>query len=1160
MSRAKNKKKVNNLSRYVLSVKNKSSWVQRYHKCLNYDEIERLIGRVSIFPEFSEQINLSLNSNFSLFYNVNLPLSDLRVNLAWCVGVVTHHEKRIKKFRKLEEKLEEQILIENYEASIEILDEIDRECGLSTWSIGIRGSILKISGEEVKYFKLISDLNNNKGYSDFFKVLLKYIVDRYDENNIHTSLADTFRKQIMRFPDDEFKSFLLYKITPKDYLLDFEINYNGVLKYEKQSSIIDIYKALISYIESSTKNHAFDANLPYHIKNVIIKLNKICYHPIVNNCLNFYSLNPEKPSFNFELPVLDLYTQGKYEEIARSIYVNKPLKYIEFEILSKSISRLPSNFPFVFDEGILGKILRYMTSILLKKEDYSSAFSSLLTYCYAFDGISWFQELLLFVSRESKFIGRNKFKSLSKIAALKSKDDTPQKLLYLHGKNKEYFVKYLQQNCIKSTTANFFLDLYEYKNTNHNSLLVTVDKHRLKKHEAIIYFSQGNQDQAIQILKESIKDSKGLDFYDILKLLVDMNFEAGYIEQAITIVVEYVLKDKNNILIFDIDKVAYHARDLVSSSNSINIPISLSLYCKYSDDRYRPALRASFDNFITKNNLKSPIELLENNLGYSDEKIDYFLEYVCTINNMKLSMLFEDKQEIDLCRIKICNELIEKGISRDSLVEEIKHITKEEVFRKAAAQVDQSRIYVDITLFKDTVFKNFKDLFVRFTDLKKQNYTGFNDEFILTFINSLVKDKETQEVFELSQKITLLTFGNSIVLNEKNKIFYNLIKTLRDEFTFGDKGLNSYLSTRIRHGVLPTALRKPVQNESLWATSDLHTGEIKENKLWVSKLKSITDTSELSKHLYNFTIEYEKIINEINDSWLQIRCLERAISSIQVDSDENKVLFDYSLSEYESLYIQALVGDRDYNHLIDITLEWLWYKTDINLSNVREAIENKSLNKFDELFTQLDKNVALICTNQDEASLFSSSVRKSRESLNTQLTNISSWFKRSLVNHVDEFEINTAIEIAKRATNVNISLKQTGNHKFKSRYLSSFVDIFYIIFENALSKSKLSTNQLLIKVEISSQNDDLILSFINNSLSVDYIAKNQELDKYRVAYNNPELMVAASQKEGGTGIFKICNIIEKEFKIEHINTFGYKDNETYHNEIILKEVLKVISI
>ncbi|MEF1341437.1 hypothetical protein REH81_32585, partial [Vibrio rotiferianus] len=180
--------------------------------------------------------------------------------------------------------------------------------------IGLKSSIYKISGQEEKHNELTSRVSEDKNFNGFFKTICKYAMDRYDDSSLSITSSESTRKQILRTMDEDFSSFLIYKITPKDYLSDLEIDYNIVLEYEKRCSLIDIYKAIIEYVEiESSKNK----ELSDSVKSLIVKLNNISPSAITQNISRFNSISKDNVNYNFDSKIIDLYTKGEYKSIVR---------------------------------------------------------------------------------------------------------------------------------------------------------------------------------------------------------------------------------------------------------------------------------------------------------------------------------------------------------------------------------------------------------------------------------------------------------------------------------------------------------------------------------------------------------------------------------------------------------------------------------------------------------------------------------------------------------------------------------------------------------------------------------------------------------------------------------------------------------------------------
>lgn len=1144
-------KKQSKLSKVLGIDRSRYDAVWLLHSMMTAKEIEHVIPILIRDRDFHKQINLSTDKAFTDYYDINLPFLDLNKNLAWCVGVLSYHSEKLEKFKSLEQKLQVLILEEQFDDAINIVEEIDDICGLSVYSIGLKASIYKFSGQEKKHNDLISRVTEDKNLSGFFKTICKYAMDRYDDSSLSITTSESTRKQILRTMDKDFSSFLIYKITPKDYLSELDIDFNIVLEYEKRCSIIDIYKAINEYVEIESSK---SKELPNSVKSLIVKLNDILPSAITRNISRFNSISKDNGSYNFDSKIIDLYTNGEYKSIVMDEIDNKKYYgFSTFEILVKSIARLGYN-PF---QGIKKKISEQLCSIIMKQDNYYSCYYSILNICYAHRGLPWFQELQLFISKESRFIGDKKNNHLAKIVSINAEEDTPRKLPYFDDLNFSLYDKFINSKYPSSVTYSLFtiLSKSKLKNENISPKLepLKVDATRCKKYLAISLLDKGEVTEAISLLEDVISNSNLIDSFDGLKFLANAYITNGFPEKAIKIFVEQCLDNKNNILIFDVEKIAQSARELVNVTKEIEIPIALELYTRFVNDDYESALRVCLDSFIINNGLSNPIDLLESGMDFEKKKVNYFLEHVCTIRNMKLTLLFDSKVDIENCRIKICNYLIEHNLSKDKVVEELKSITKEHVFRKAIKQVDNSRIYVDISAFRDNRSKAYKAIFERFCKLNKDDYSNYEDEKSLIELSKALSKLDVN-IFDSVSKVHI----QDITFNEKNRTFHKLISMLRDEFTFGEKGLNSYLSTRIRHGVLPTELRKSAQNEKLWLVkASAETLRLK--SYWENKVPSLSSnsTQDFLISLRKFTESYEAIIEEINDQWLQVVSLDQDISNIKSGMNKSKALFDYSISTTETYVLQTLIEDDKYNKLIDVVLSWLWHRTDSNLSSIRYLISDKAFNKFRVVYGKLENELLEIDLDSNDVQSLLVTINKSKESVRNALSSISTWFNRSTTNSIESFELDIAIDIAARATNVNTDIVNVCEFRLKGRYLSSFVDIFYNLFDNSLNNSNLPLDTLRLSVEIKNEQNDLTIVVSNNCTPVDIEDEELKLNYYRDAYGDTELMKKASQKEGNTGIFKIYNTIENDFGVNHTNEFGFNDETKFETKIVIHDLMEV---
>jgi len=1124
-----------------------------YFLKLTPSEVRSNIGNIACNHHFSAAIKLTVDGDCSDVYKGIIPDTKLLNSLNWIIGLIVYHKDIINKYIKLEDLVTKSILNENYDEALSLLDQIDDLCGVSTWSITIRGSVLSISDQYEKSQEFLKSIITKSNDNELFKSICRHLINRHNDSSMHVSSGIALRNQITRSIDGELQSFLIYKLVPKDFAYNYRINYEDILNFEKNSSLIDAFKAVISFISSALDSEEIE--ITQAAKFAAETLSPHMSYHILDGLLAYYGIVPDWEFKSTDFSLIDAYTIGDYVDVcdrARRVS-NGYFDFALFELISKASARTGIN-PFT---GLLNYILSNLVNILLKQDGYQKSLTDLLAICHAFSGIPWFQELHFIISRESSFIDQKSHDHLILLSSVYSKVNSPRKSeSFPIGLSNDFFI-----SCNRKIHNSISVKLFEILKDNKVSsfedpVFSGIEVNRLRKYKAKILVSNGMIDEAISILEQLSKCEDRISAYDANRLLVEAYIDTNQGEKALELFVCAAMSNRNVVLRFNSYRICEVAKLLINKSSSICVPIALSLHSIFVDDSYDSALRYSFEKYLQTIGVVTPIDIVNKIEEIGKDKVHYFLEYVCIPDVMKLSFIFETKQDIENCRIAICAYLIENNISKTLLVNEVKKITKDQVIRKAVTQVDHSRIYADTGGFVDSKSIDFVNIFERYIKLNRNYYSSYDDEKDLNKLYVSMIDSGLVDKF-----YTLHLLGVS--LNEKNSTFHKLISMMRDEFTFGHKGLNSYLSTRIRHGVLPNTIRGCVSGENLVTAINPKSKIPKNNEYWRNSLSFISEEKweKIERAFSKFTVDFERIINEINDEWLQVVSLDQDIKSLQKGGAKDKAIFDYSISNLETYALQKMLGDGGYDEYVKIVTSWLWRRTEINLKSVKNMLSSDASDRFIECYTKLLESINSTIDDKTLLVDLHDAVNRSKDSLNTALNLINSWFTRSEFDVIKEFELTTSVDIAVIPASVKVEYKSPSNAiLFDGRHLTSFVDIFYILFENAVSNSQLNRDDLLVSVDIDyEEGADLIIKVSNNCKEIDDIeVANNELDYYRKAYGDESLINQVVQQEGGTGIFKIWKILSKDIEVNHSLELGYENNNLFVVKIVIHESNRVL--
>jgi hypothetical protein len=1151
MSRkAKNRKgkHQSKLSKILSTSRSDRSALTKYFQNLSPIEMVDSFTKVSRHIYFIRATELTKKRCFSDTYQFLVPPSELEKSIAWCLSIIIHHKNIIQSHITLRKELSKAVLNFDYLSSVRILDEIDDKCGLSIWSVAARASIenriteLNSVGDTLQ--SLINEVDDG-----LLSYIIKYSSDYYNEHDIFFTSIDTHIFDLDKSAPSRVKDFVVYKL----FGIDFERSYDfeQLFNFEKNSSIIDIYNLIINYISYVVSNSNNKPNSYSLFYRVISDLNNNIQCDVIQGFANHYGIESPWTTDNDTIRLVDLYTKGEYKRVC-DIANEKGLSAFDFsvfELIVKSNVRVRA----LNQNDSLYYLVPHIENTITKNELFNSSIQFLACEAFSFRSIDWFLKLSYFVKRESPFIASEARKNYDNLILINSSAYTPKFLNVISNELKDKYLRFLLESYNNSASVHLYNALSSNLEIELSSL--QIESERKSKYYSLYLLNAKQYDKAVQKFGELTKSDDIIIAIESSILLVDAMMLSGKTLEVIDTFVSISLSNKNLLSMFDTHRILKVSEKITKNNKSINIPIAYSLHSRFSDSIYDSNLKYSFETFLKTNNAQFPTDLFGLESVYGKDELHYFLKWICTPEVMKLYFEFESLRQTEECRLKICNYLMENGDDDEALRNEVKEINRAHIIRRAVKKVENSRIYVDTSNLTGRDSEKYRSLFEKYIELSGNNYNEEEDEIqFLSFMQHLKNDLSLNGL-DYWKGLSIIHF-QGLRLNAKNSTFLSLAKLIRSEFTYGDRGLNNYLSTRIRHGVLPTALRKPIVEEGLYVSDNLELEDFKKDSRWYNETRTFTgyEIDNVWKILKDFSQSYEQFISDLNDERLQIYILEEALNKSSEKSTKKVAMFDYSISPLECFALQKELSiSPNYNDFVRVATQWLWDKTDYNLKIIQDHIRTEFRNKVVDLLDDLKDSVAESCFSEGPISDFYNTVDRLKSSLSSQIELICSWFSHVDADESEEYEIETTIDIAKRSLNLQIDLESRVICLLSERSLSYMVDVFFILFENAISKSKLPKHQLSIKVLIC-KNDEgqVVINTTNNCLidgSLD--EHNKKIQFYKDAYGNEALIKGVLQKEGGTGFFKIWKILEKDLEISHSIDLEFTENDTFSVDLIL---------
>jgi hypothetical protein len=553
------------------------------------------------------------------------------------------------------------------------------------------------------------------------------------------------------------------------------------------------------------------------------------------------------------------------------------------------------------------------------------------------------------------------------------------------------------------------------------------------------------------------------------------------------------------------------------------IPIEWPICChiRYGlTDTY--PLYVSYDQFLESNRVTLPRLIPTEN--YNSAYLIYFFRYICIAPIMERAPVFSKSSAVDEERIAVCQMLLSFPI--DDLArerEEIKQLTRDQAIKESVKKIHASKIFVETKGLRQKLGRSLDERYREFAET-----TTIQSEELRQSIN--MEELSSNEMIDPSTLV--ISF-----LDRPFALFQSLFLDVVHAFCLDTSyGLDSYLSTRIRHGTLAGQLRRQFESESLITRRTEKEGPYAHNDYWsnvVSQMGFNEDDSAIDAVFTHFSESVDNLIAEVSGQWLQIRTNSNG---------REKGMFDYRFSpdQLEFLYVLFQTESVSHNKYIgsdgfyDFVIEQLWARTEQCLSTTRQHIETDLSGKFSSSLDRLEWDVIHQIQTDEMRSRVTTAITRCKTNISHELKVMSNWFKTYGQVEINDYRLPHAVDTGREIVQ---KLLPTGflslTHSididdiFDGRTFVPMVDIFIIILENivkhgmrepsAVSAKKLSNGR--IKIEAVSR------------LSIDCEVAQLRLRMKRIldGIDEPGGAVLVA-REGGTGFAKIKRILDVDLK------------------------------
>ena len=1060
--------------------------------------------------------------------------SDLETELIWNCLILKKFSSELSKYNAYRLKYEKYLFKDDFNNAKIQLEQIEREFGVSLWLVENKMLLEEFYSENSK----MNIENITKEYSKEGTNFQKYLMDKISERITDDFSFDKYSKRTSMEIENsqlpfEIKLFCVYWLDYHNFLIDDEA-LSSVLVISFNTSLIDRYNLTIRILQQliAEKKHEKLLNNCLRLLSDIkdLRIDKINAIYMKDNEL--LQLSKTDQLFN---SVLDEYTIGNYQtalEKLPEVFEQNAGAFKILDIYNKSLllsDLIPNKTKEIFKANFLKEISNAYFEVLTKSELYLESIKKILVFSRKLGANDW--AIQMYYSIYTQFNNVN-LKEKETYIFLNSPINTVNDAIFIINDNARK--NYILQFGSDSNT----LRLWKFYNTNEIEFdLKDIPYYRILTYEA--KREQKIKRTGFQSLTKRLDDEiKKISSIDKSRELSSLNYfkekmrhelysmllaDENYTD-SVDLVVENYLENSINLRMFNTE---YLLNEIEKGTKNklITSKIETLIFMKLEDSS---KLSYFFELFLDCKNINKPTELIIED--FSVDKVIFFFEEVCNIGVLSDQVLIFDRhEEVEIERLNILRKLIGINPSDERIyTEEISRISQDKLLRELIQKVNQSKLFVDVNRIweekKDSIIESIHKFLE--ADTQKMRYYNLNKkEVLLEDMGKLDNEEIFYFIFE----------------TPKEKELRNVLNEILDFFLSNNEyGLDTYLSTRIRHGTLQGQLRSPFQKNNLITTrkSD-KSDEYIANDIMLKRING--NAKSINKIFSDFSYKIDSLIEDVKKNWMQIK----------INGKNPQGMFDFDDLDlsFEELY-SNVSSESSPKIIFELIIQHLWDETEKSLERIRERLKKELCDQFIELLTKLQEDLANEQTGDN--TFVNRKISECKTDVQLSIDEVSSWFER--VDPSDDMKVTSfeLLELCKRIrVNIspefsNVNFVSNGDEQIllSGRELPYYVDILLILIDNSIKHSSLELEELNVEMYIENTENGNIKITVSNNFNnniLNEISKSIEVIKDKLSSSKKQSSELV-KVEGGSGYLKIFKVIKYDLEAKPIIDVSQKDN------------------
>lgn len=984
----------------------------------------------------------------------------------WTLGILKNCSKIVKRFIQLREQFNISLLASDAQSAHSVLDELDSFC-LSWWSIENRIHLRKEIKKEdtkdsIKSLEAIFKRFDVKNKLDDLLIL--------SESNSVDFYTHSLQERLSEYRNSKSSEAISYAYCTSLLALPISYDHERVAELDhmyhfRNESIIDQYILLSNSIQEIYSNGR-------PLKARVLTLAHDLAQQVADEEL-LCILEGKGTPCSFVNQIVDEYTKGHYLFVVDSIRATLSAGSSEVFGLLEIYARACKYTNQSFGHNLFDQIASALADIVSADAASRDRIEYLNKIRVKFRNESWCKSLSFHLLHILQEVNDAKKVELSRLATIgMHKINTP-----------------------KASSENFTLHLKDNLNLKHippdRAIRYDLDSHKPFSIDATAFpiFSDYLKQQA----KEFIKHENWNELIDF------------FINQYLENKVSFFFFPANKIC----EKIA--DRDIIHSKSAIPSIVALHIYSQEANSAFDDLKTEIFEEWLESHNTHMPSIIFESKALDTIET--YFLEKICTPSQLDNIAEYEGDIDVISERVSILNILI--AFTKDpngELSREKLRIIEDLFADKLRAKIEAGKLFVDVQGFATNRKEFYKSLFEHVKSIKGGVALEEYDD-----IEMMVDSKD---VFDLDRK----TEGGVPLIapsSEKTDGLAKLFMHLTKDFALNENyGLDKYLSAEIRHVVFEEQIRSCFERTNLITLKE--NGEYLSNEFWRARYNFVQDSmlDRLDEAFRSFSIATDKTLKQVNNQF-------RVGTDFKKSGD---YIFDFSSYYAFVVELSKVVEEANsFDEFFKGIIEYMWRLTDLFAKQaqalINDELKAKILFELDTLEHRIShiKNVVPMTELMQE-------IRNARSYFNNSIEIVLSWFRFVDSGDSGKFEpLGVVVEAAIGSANSffrhkKIDLTFTQNRTNLKLNFRESRALFVALFTALENSFRYNYGNGPIRVEHTRTECWDTIKIVNNADRNKFADPHAFIETQKAKWIDPDSKL--SRKEGGTGLYKINNLLE----------------------------------